>query len=161
MGEPGRNDVGIYDDAMFLVGPNVFVAVNANTDPSRYGWNAGAGKPMAVLQPGLHWFRRGPHKGKTPALRQCTDEEAADLGIPNEGQFRVMRTWKEGDSRNFIEEGYFAINVHPGGVNGTSSEGCQTIPRENARAFLDRVWEETIIAKQFRIPYLLVDGPIV
>lgn len=160
MGQVGENDGGIWDDAMFLCAPELFRPVNANTDPSRYGWNSGAGKPMAVLRTGLHYFRRGPHKGKEPALRQCTDEEANNLGIPNDGEFPVLRCWKPGDHRNYIETGYFAINVHPGGVNGTSSEGCLTIPPSVAGDFLMDVWRASIRAKQHRIPILLVDGPI-
>ena len=33
IGKPAENDLGIYDDAMFLIGPDLFLAVNANTDP--------------------------------------------------------------------------------------------------------------------------------
>lgn len=62
MGVDKANDVGIYDDAIFLVSHLPMLACNANTDPSRLGWNAGVDKPFAVLQPGLWYFRRGPHK---------------------------------------------------------------------------------------------------
>lgn len=160
MGVPGVNDVGIYDDAMFLCAPGVFAAVNANTDPSRLGWNPGVGKPYAMLLPGLWYFRRGPHKGQRPALRQCTDEEAAENGIPNDGEFRVMRCWGADDPRNYIEEGYFAINVHRGGETSTSSWGCQTIPPDDFDEFMLKIWETSLKAGQQRIPYLLVDGPI-
>ncbi len=159
-GEPGKNDVGIYDDAMFLVGPGVFKAVAANTDPSRLGWNPGVGKPYAMLMPGLWYFRRGAHKGKTPALRQCTDEEAAELGIPNDGEFLVERVHGIGDPRNYRERDYFAINIHSGGVSTTSSWGCQTIPPEDFEDFMLAVWEGSKRAGQGRIPYLLVDGPV-
>ncbi len=161
MGEPGVNDVGIYDDAMFLCAPGVFKAVNANTDPSRLGWNPGVGKPYAMLRPGLWYFRRGPHKGKAPALRQCTDEEARERGIPADGEFRVLRCFGNGDPRNYEEAGYFAINIHPGGESTTSSWGCQTAPPIEYYDFMNAVWEASITAKQARIPYLLVDGPIV
>ncbi len=161
MGRPGVNDVGTYDDAMFLCAPGVFKSMNANTDPSRIGWNPGVGKPYAMLMPGLWYFRRGAHKGKTPALRQCTDEEAGELGIPNDGEFRVLRCFGEGDPRNYEETGYFAINVHPGGESTTSSWGCQTAPPIEYYDFMHGVWEASITAKQARIPYLLVEGPIV
>lgn len=160
VGKPGVNDVGVYDDAMFLVANGVFIPVNANTDPSRVGWNAGVDKPFAMLQPGLWYFRRGPHKGKLPALRQCTDEEADDLGIPNDGEFLVERTFGPGDQRNYKERGYYAINIHSGGQSSTSSWGCQTIPPAQFEAFMLAVFEHSKKANQRRIPYLLIEGPI-
>ena len=161
MGVPGQNDVGIYDDAIFLVGPNVFVSANANTDPIKLGWNSGVGKPFAMLQCGLWYFRRGSHRGKTPALRQATDEEAKTLNIPHNGEFLVERCFGKNDPRNYKEWGYFAINIHSGGEKSTSSWGCQTIPPDEFTSFMDTVWKSTINVKQNRIPYFLLEGPIV
>jgi lysozyme len=161
MGVPGQNDVGIYDDAIFLVGPNVFLSVNANTDPVKLGWNSGVGKPFAMLQEGLWYFRRGPHRGKTPALRQATDEEAKPLNIPHNGEFLVERSFGKDNPKNYKEWGYFAINMHSGGENSTSSWGCQTIPPDEFLHFMDTVWKTSINAKQNRIPYFLMNGPIV
>lgn len=161
MGVDKANDVGIYDDAIFLVSHLPMLACNANTDPSRLGWNAGVDKPFAVLQPGLWYFRRGPHKAHPRALRQCTDEEADNLNAPNDGEFTVERSRGVNDPRNYKESGYFAINIHPGGQNGTSSWGCQTIPPDQYPAFIARAWSESLSANQHRIPYLLVDGPLI
>ncbi len=161
MGAPGRNDCGIFDDAIFLIGPNDFQAVNANTDPSRLGWNPSVGKPFAMLQPGTWYFRRGPHKGRQPALRQCTDEEASELGIPDDGEFLVERSYGRGDSRNYKEKGYFAINMHRGGESTTSSWGCQTIPPEQYEDFMLAVYRLSMKASQHRLPYCLIDGPII
>lgn len=163
MGKPGVNDFGIWDDAMFYVGPKTFLAENANTDPSRVGWNGNAGKPMAVLNPGFWPFRRGPHKGRIPALRQMTSEEARfkKETIPNDGRFSVTRTYGVGDKRNYQEAGYYAINVHPGGEIGTSSEGCQTLPKPWSDKFLQTVWDETEAAKLGVVWYGLIEGPIV
>lgn len=161
MGKPGVNDVGIWDDAMFYVSPNMFLAENANTDPSRYGWNAAAGKPMAVLNAGCWPFRRGPHKGKTPAFRQMTQAEAAKVGAPFDGRFAVTRCYAVNDARNYAEAGYYAINIHPGGNVGTSSEGCQTLPADRAQAFLQKVWDDTLAAKMPFVWYILIEGPIV
>ena len=161
MGTAGKNDVGLYDDAAFLITPQGMLAFNFNTDPSRLGWNPGVGKPFAVLRPGLWYFRRGPHKAHPRALRQCTDEEARNLGIPNEGEFEVERSFGQGDKRNFFETNYFAINIHPGGENTTSSWGCQTLPPSQFKQFIERVWGESIHARQNRIPYLLIEGPLI
>lgn len=161
MGKVGVNDFGIWDDALFYLGPKTYLAKNANTDPSRVGWNASVGKPMAVLNTGVWAFRRGPHKGRTPALRQMTHGEARQRKVPNDGRFTVTRTYAIGDKRNYQESGYFAINVHPGGNISTSSEGCLTIRRPYADKFLQTVWDETLAAKVNTIWCLLVDGPII
>jgi hypothetical protein len=159
-GNPEANDFGLWDDMIAYVTPKGMVAHQANTDPSRIGWNGNAGKPMAVLNVGCWPFRRGPHKGVTPALRQMTLEEARKVKAPNDGRFSVTRTYAPGDKRNYQESGYFAINVHPGGFNGTSSEGCQTLPRDVAKDFLQQVWDSTLAAKMDYVWYLLVEGPI-
>ena len=55
LGKPAANDRGIYDDALFLIGPDLFLCANGNTDPSRY-------KPgIAKLVPGLHYYKKGLH----------------------------------------------------------------------------------------------------
>jgi lysozyme len=61
MGAKGKNDVGLYDDAIILVSPNAHVAWNANVDPSRLGWNANARKPMAQLKSGVYRYKIGQH----------------------------------------------------------------------------------------------------
>ena len=162
-GAEGQNDVGIYDDAMFFIAPGVFLAVNANTDPSRLGWNASIGKEFAMLLPGTWYFIRGAHKGKVPALRQADEDQADDANIPNHGHFKVWRASGmdavlKGTAR--IDDNYHAINIHRGGENTTSSWGCQTIPPALFDEFMDQVWEHTRKHSQERIPYRLIDGPI-
>lgn len=160
MGVRGRNDVGQFDDACFWVTPDSITPVNWNTDPSKLGWNPGVGKPYAMLQPGVWWFRRGPHKGVTPALRQFTDEEGDRIGLAD-SEFKIWRMWGLNDPRNYEEDGYFAINIHPGGESSTSSWGCQTAPKSQAKTFLQRVWDESLAAKMDKIAYILHDGPII
>lgn len=163
MGVPGVNDVGINDDAFFLCGPNTFLPVAANTDPSKIGWNEALGKPFAMLQPGTHLFIRGPHKGRVPALRQPTEDQAEGYGIPNFGHFKVWRARSMDDIRNgtaMSDEGYFAINIHSGGVNTTSSWGCPTIPPKYFYQWMDTVWEVTKRMDQDVIPVKLVVGPL-
>ena len=139
MGVPGENDRGIYDDAIFLVSPNAYAAFNANTDPSirRAG--------IAVLKPGVHRYRKGKHGlskpgGGYPALRPANPDES--LPVTRDGQ---------GDSMGI------AINIHRGGYNSTSSEGCQTIYPSQWESFISLVYSEMDRAGQKTIPYLLVE----
>jgi hypothetical protein len=128
MGPGAGNDVGIYDDASVIISPDKFATFNFNTDASRLGWNSGVGKPYGLLQPGKWYFYRGLHKGQYKALRQATEDEARRLGIPTNGNMRVLRCWGPGDKRNYFESGYFAINDHSGNDGSTSSWLCQTTP---------------------------------
>ena len=139
MGEVGKNDRGIYDDAIFLVSPNAYATFNANTDPSirRAG--------IAVLKPGVHRYRKGKHGlskpgGGYPAFRPANPAES--LPVTRDGQ---------GDSMGI------AINLHKGGYNTTSSEGCQTIYPSQWPAFVSLVYSEMDRAGQKTIPYLLVE----
>ena len=129
LGAPGRNDRGMYDDALFIVAPDAFVAFNGNTDPSRFrsGRGTGAGKGMASLNPGV-WpvMRLDKHQGKYEALCQRA------------GPVVVTR---DGDPP-YTDRGMFGINIHRGGVNGTSSEGCQTIPPDQWPAFIATVTDQ-------------------
>lgn len=119
MGEPGKNDRSLYDDAMFLITPLGATSFNANTDPSVYRKN------VAVLQPGVWLYETGFHgisRGNPyPALRQC-------------GRVVVHRDGVGQD------DGFFAINIHRGGVNSTSSLGCQTVPPSQWDVFIDSVY---------------------
>lgn len=138
MGAPGQNDRGIYDDAIFLVSPSAYVAFNANTDPSVRR------KGIAVLKTGLHRYRKGNHGISHglgyPALRPATPGER--LPVTRDG---------EGDSMGV------AINIHRGGRNTTSSEGCQTIPPGQWDAFINLVYSEMNRYAQRTIPYLLAE----
>lgn len=152
LGAVGRNDRAMYDDALFIVSDDAFVAFNGNTDPSGYrkGKGAGAGKGMASLEPGL-WpvYRFDLHQGKYLALCQRA------------GRVTVMR---DGDPP-YADTGMFGINIHRGGVNGTSSEGCQTVPAAQWPAFIATAQDQAKRAygadwKGETITYVLLDGPV-
>jgi hypothetical protein len=151
MGGPG-NDVGIYDDAAFIVSALGFSAWNANTDPSRYGWNAGAGKYMARLKPGVYTFRRLKHHASRP-------DGYMAFGQGNSPVI-VERIRPDGTIAK-TETGCFGINLHRGGVNGTSSEGCLTIPLAQWPAF-DRTLAD-ILRKTGKTTFTLIltDGPLI
>ena len=133
------NERGIYDDAIFLVSPDMFVPFNANTDPSIFRTG------IATLRPGIHPFRVGWHKKGKPgghrALRPATKGE----------ELPVRR-----DGVNNPRPGV-AINIHRGGRNGTSSEGCQTIPPAQHDAFQSLVEQELKRHRQEIIPYVLTE----
>lgn len=153
MGDPGSNDRGIYDDAIFLVSPAFFGAYNGNTDPSgrRPGRGFGAGKGMARLKPGV-WLayrfdNHGSASGAYPAICQRA------------GEVTVVRDGIDGD---YEHTGRFGINIHRGSWTKTSSLGCQTIypaqwtsfissAHDQARRFHGSRW------KSATIPYALID----
>lgn len=109
MGATGKNDRGIYDDAIFLVTPDVFLACNGNTDPSK-------GRPgMATLQPGFYpCYRFDLHHGKIKTYEAICQRA---------GPVTIIRQGKPG-----TQTGAFGINIHRGGFWTTGSEGCQTVP---------------------------------
>lgn len=126
MGAVGKNDVGIYDDALILVSPNVHAAFNGSVDPSRLGYNANARKPMAQLKPGVYRYKLGQH-----GISRGNPYKA----LVQAGPVTVLRGQSE-------ETGYFGINIHRGGIRTTSSEGCQTLPPAQWPAFIALVDSE-------------------
>jgi lysozyme len=144
--DPGGSGRGLYDDAIFVVSPDVFAAFNANVDPSAFR------KGVASLIPGWYPYRPGKHGisrpgGGYPAFRPATRGEA----LP------VTRDGEKGQSRR---DGV-AINIHRGGYNTTSSEGCQTIHPAQWDAFHALVTMELKKTGQKTFWYGLIDGPIV
>lgn len=149
MGEVGKNDRGIYDDAIFVETPAVTAAYNGNTDPSviKKGSGKGARKGMAVLKPGVWYAHKFDlHNGKYLALCQRL------------GEVTVIR---DGDPP-YEDKGMFGINIHKGGYNTTSSLGCQTIhplqwnsfvnlTRDQARRYFGDKWNKSVI------PYVLFE----
>lgn len=139
MGKPGANDRGIYDDAIFLITPNVFAAFNANVDPSVFR------KRIATLKPGLWWYKIGVHGLSKPRYRQYRAlVQASPVTVTRDGAGE--------------ESGFFGINIHRGGKATTSSEGCQTLPTEQWSSFFGLVESEMKRCEKTAIPYLLTDG---
>jgi lysozyme len=140
MGAVGRNDRGIYDDALFIVSPTHFSAWNGNTDPSV------ARKGIAALAPGVHRYRKGKHGitrpgGGYPAFRPATPGE--QLPVTRDG---------ETNPRPGV-----AINIHRGGYSTTSSEGCQTVPPSQWDKFYAALAGELARHRQTTFPYILTD----
>lgn len=139
MGDVGKNDRGLYDDAFFIVSPTHFSAWNGNTDPSAF-------RPgIASLVPGVHLYRKGNHGitrpgGGYPAFRPATPDE--QLPVTRDGVVNPRPG--------------IAINIHRGGRNGTSSEGCQTVPPAQWDAFYAALSGEMKRHNVKVFPYLLV-----
>ena len=143
---PEGNNVGVYDDFMAIMTKDDFTTWNANTDPSRYGWNAGAGKFMARLQPGIWDFVRLKHHASRPDGYMAFGQ--------GENPVVVERIDRDGSVKQ-TERGCFGINLHRGGRERTSSEGCLTIPAEQW-TFFDSTLVKAIMATN-KFPLLLVD----
>lgn len=150
MGNPLRNDRGVYDDALFIVSPTAYVAYNANTDPSstRKGVGRGNQKGMALLKAGKYFVHKfDKHRGKYEALCQRL------------GDVTVIRDGFGGD---YEDVGSFGINIHKGGLSSTDSVGCQTIYPEQWRSFIETAKMEAqryygAAWREGPIPYVLIE----
>jgi lysozyme len=146
LGNPKKNDRGIWDDCIAVISPTAFAAYNGNTDPSF--WRKG----IASLVEGVHQYRKGKHgisRGNPyPALRPANPSES--LPVTRDGQL--------GRSQGV------AINIHRGGsINSTSASvtsslGCQTIPKEQWPSFVNLVYGEMDRYHQKTVPYVLTSA---
>jgi lysozyme len=158
----GVNDVGVYDDAAFLITPDTVLAFNWNCDPSKIGWNKDLGKFYAQLVTGVWPFRQGPHKGRPKLFRQPSDEDAEQLELAKlftdaraEGEFTVRRV--HSDETGELETGYFAINIHDSTDGTTGSWGCQTAPRNQMFELRDFAYAAMATHAQRVLPYILTE----
>ncbi len=154
MGAPGANDIGIYDDAIFIVSPHHFSAYNANTDPS--GRKPGHGfspatRGRARLMPGV-WmaYRFAQHDGPNTAPYDAICQRAGPVTVMRDG------------TPDYEHTGHFGINIHKGGYRTTSSEGCQTVYPNQWPAFISAAQDQARRCfganwKRITIPYVLME----
>jgi lysozyme len=149
MGVKGKNDIAIYDDAFFLVGPNFFASYNGNTDPSRYTGSPNS-KGMAILKPGKWLYKLGIHNlGKAKSRQYQALVQATEVIVD-----RI-----QSNGHTLEDKGYFGINIHRGGNYNTSSLGCQTIYPTQWQEFINNVKLLLKRTKQAHILYLLRNDP--
>lgn len=157
MGEEGKNDIGIYDDAICLVTPTRCVPYNANTDPSKLH------KGVAVLQPGRWLYKIGVHGLSRPVEFQYKAlVQAAEVVVFREQTKGVYgpQTYdpKYGfHIRDGLWKGHFGINIHRGSRTTTSSEGCQTIHPSQWGDFFEKVKHTMAFYSLGVIPYILTE----
>lgn len=144
MGERGKNDINIYDDACFAMSEALFESWNANTDPSfvRIGKRA-----LAKLDLGRYRFYKGKHRNRYWALRAYP--EGAELPCTRDGEPSTCTH----------------INIHKGGSSwaprgaGTTwSEGCLTIPAAQYPDFIQRVYADMRSRGQSVVDTVLVEN---
>lgn len=149
MGEKGKNDRKIYDDAFFLLSKTDFAAFNANVDPS------GQKLSLASLKPGI-WpvYKFDKHRGTTTQAYDAICQRAGDVVVV-----------RDGDEKTPVveEKGSFGINIHAGGNFSTSSLGCTTITPSQWKAFYAKAVEiaEAVHGKDFKTKtytYLLLEN---
>lgn len=143
MGPTSKNDRGIYDDAIFIISPDTFAAFNANNDPSIKRSNI-----ATLVAPQVVYYKEGIHgiSGKNP--RQAFRQDS--FGI------KVTRDDKQGVFTDSSKSPFW-INIHDGGINTTSSEGCQTLPKSQWPAFNELLKMELKKNGQKRFPYVLIE----
>jgi len=138
MGAVGKNDRGIFDDAIFVISETAHVAFNANVDPSVFR------EGIASLNNGIWRYKLGIHGYNKPAAKRYQAlVQAAPVTVSRDGEK--------------AETGYFGINIHRGG-RGTSSLGCQTLVASQWLSFIELVKCELKKADQKVIPYLLIEN---
>lgn len=133
--EPTGNNRGVYDDCIAVVGIGEFRTYNANTDPSV------PRKGVAVLKPGVWRYRKGKHKVSSP------------LGYMALVQAEKVTVVRDGEGE---DTGWFGINVHRGGLNSTSSLGCQTVHPLQWPEFKWLVYRQIDEMGLATIPYVLI-----
>jgi lysozyme len=143
MGNPTSNDRGIYDDALIVVTPDGIMTFNGNVDPSVF-------RPgIATLASGVHRYRPGRHGISRDRPGRIVSYPAFRPATKNE-QLPVTRDGVASNPRPGV-----AINIHRGSRNGTSSEGCQTIPPDQWDAFHALVMSALKKAGQKDFAYVL------
>lgn len=137
IGKPGKGDRNTYDDASWIILADRCLAFNFSTDPSAHK------RGMATLVSPISWIIPGKHK---------------ILSAKGYAAFRQFKNVKVLRDDLGTETGYFGINLHRGGLLGTSSEGCLTVPALQWKEYRDTVYkalgvtEKMVLANPSGVP---------
>jgi hypothetical protein len=178
-----ENKRSVYDDAILLVTPDSCIGFNANTDPSI------TRKGIAVLQTGTYQYKQGLHGihhfdditrglGKKKRdeveqwLRDNIGKDHPQLNFPNgdriilpywafrqAGPVTVLRDGTSAPETKTDPAGWPWIDIHKGGFNSTSSEGCQTIHPDQWLDARQRGYAAMDAAGLKLINYVLINKP--
>lgn len=168
--DPGANKRGIYDDAIGYITDSAYGVFPANCDPSIF-------RPeIAVLQPGAYEYRLGLHglhhlNPAVPAdaakLRQLETTRkdipgytACYWALRQAGDVTVIRDGHKEPYTDTPPRPRMWIDIHRGGYNTTSSEGCQTIHPDYWDAFFWKGIEPLLHYKDITVLYLLANAPV-
>jgi len=165
------NKINVYDDVIALITPNSFDAYPANTDPSVNR------KGVAALQPGVYLYKRGLHgishlnldnTGDKAILQQLLDtgkDYPAIAGrllpywaLRQAGPVTLLREGQTKPETEIDPANWPWIDIHRGGVNTTSSLGCQTIRPDLWPSFRDKVFSALHDHNQTIIKYCLIQA---
>lgn len=175
MGHAPGNEIGLYDDAVFLVTPEACTGFIFNTDPSK------SAPSDVMLKPGLWRYRRGWHNGSErhealvhegspvwvvarPVSLEDYHHFAGKVGQRRLDSVAAYREALRAGPGKVMDDGTVEwpmdahINVHRGGVEGTSSKGCQTVPPDMWAEFIGATYGAMERHRQPEIPYLLVEA---
>jgi hypothetical protein len=178
MGVRGEDDLDVYDDAAFLVTPDLCRGFVFNTDPSRLE------PPSVSLKAGLWRYRMGihtpPRSSGYPALVHAGNPvwvtvypktlndyhllaQLPNVGLPMklgsvaayEDAVRAHGGVVTGDGIEWRMSAH--INVHRGGSSSTGSKGCQTVHPSMWDEFIEDVRKTLSHHAQPGLPYLLIE----
>lgn len=134
------NKIGVYDDTVYIFeNKTMEETFSWNTDPSvnRTGVATLVAGKIYRYKPGIHGLSKPP-EGRYRAFVQASP---VTVHRANEG----------------FDTGFFGINLHRGGENGTSSLGCQTISPGNFNDFRLFILNTLDRHDQADFPYVLLD----
>lgn len=163
------NRINVYDDTIAILTATDFKAYNGNVDASVY-------RPgIATLQPGVYDYKIGVHGISHLNLSNAGDKAILDKMIatgldpdPIEGRFLPHWAFRQAGPVTILRQGQKVpetdknpdswpwIDIHRGGVNTTSSLGCQTIHPDFWPHFRDFGYGALRANRQEIVRYILI-----
>jgi hypothetical protein len=159
---------GQYDDTLAIMTPDIYKEYKGNTLPSKKA------PGIAVLQPGVWAYKRGLHgihhldgsPGDQALLKKLYDTGKDLPPIP--GRILPYYAFRQAGPVTVLRDGHKSpetvtdpvswpwIDIHHGGYNLTSSEGCQTIDPDGWQDFRQLGFGSMSKYSQMQIKYILI-----